>query len=720
MPLSTSKSSAPLSPLVNMEDRKRPALSATDEIAPPSKRQQINGGANVAKDDDAKEDVWIDEYTKGAIYRQMQEYKRTCSTLETRLEEMERRSIHHDDHLRVVDAWWVQLLQELKLLAEKTIPFQAGSSKEAFPTGTTFKDMEELESHLTEKASIIREMTDAIFARMTSNRENEPDITTLESQVNKLLAAQKDLLVKVNRLTSEKEGVSEQLNTATLRYMKAERRMDRLKSNQVQKLEQKALASSTARPAGSDQDNGVVEANGNSAELQLKLKEATVAGDKQKQHLETALAESKKLQEELTNLQTKLTGLTDEDYVRTDAFKSFKGRQDDLIKKINSLELQNKKMAEANNKLESERTAYKKRLESEAQQFTSELEEQLQQSDTNLVRVRAMRDEVVQEVQKLQSSKDSERVALEEMKSLVNANEDWIRQLESQVKRLTPSEDTDMTPQPEIEGLSADELREKYKKLHKDFDAINNELPAMAAAIKKYQLAANKKVHDAVTVEERLTAALAEKGKANQKYFDARRNHDALTEELKKVRMHNSKNSEVISQLKENEITSRALAASLEKQLADLRQANATTISENKRTESNNTEILKRYEALKNQITELNNLAKTKDAASATAKERASILETENEKLKVRLESMSKDRDKWKTKSLSNSSEEEEMLRKLATCSVCHNNFKNTAIKTCGHIFCRNCINDRINNRMRKCPNCSKMFDKLDIMTVHL
>lgn len=60
MPLSTSKSSAPLSPLVNMEDRKRPALSATDEIAPPSKRQQINGGANVAKDDDAKEDVWID------------------------------------------------------------------------------------------------------------------------------------------------------------------------------------------------------------------------------------------------------------------------------------------------------------------------------------------------------------------------------------------------------------------------------------------------------------------------------------------------------------------------------------------------------------------------------------------------------------------------------------------------------------------------------------
>lgn len=59
MPLSTSKSSAPLSPLVKMEDRKRPALSATDDIAPPSKRQQTNG-ANAAKDDDKQEDAWIE------------------------------------------------------------------------------------------------------------------------------------------------------------------------------------------------------------------------------------------------------------------------------------------------------------------------------------------------------------------------------------------------------------------------------------------------------------------------------------------------------------------------------------------------------------------------------------------------------------------------------------------------------------------------------------
>lgn len=48
-------------------------------------------------------------YTKGAIYRQMQEYSRKALTAESRLEELHKRSVHHDDHLRIVDAWWRQV-----------------------------------------------------------------------------------------------------------------------------------------------------------------------------------------------------------------------------------------------------------------------------------------------------------------------------------------------------------------------------------------------------------------------------------------------------------------------------------------------------------------------------------------------------------------------------------------------------------------------------------
>lgn len=39
----------------------------------------------------------------------MLEYKREKQTLESRLQELENKSIDHDDHIRIVDAWWLQV-----------------------------------------------------------------------------------------------------------------------------------------------------------------------------------------------------------------------------------------------------------------------------------------------------------------------------------------------------------------------------------------------------------------------------------------------------------------------------------------------------------------------------------------------------------------------------------------------------------------------------------
>lgn len=52
-------------------------------------------------------------------------------------------------------------------------------------------------------------------------------------------------------------------------------------------------------------------------------------------------------------------------------------------------------------------------------------------------------------------------------------------------------------------------------------------------------------------------------------------------------------------------------------------------------------------------------------------------------------------------------------------CSICNENFKNTVLKTCGHLFCSKCVESRLTNRMRKCPNCSRAFDRMDVMAVH-
>lgn len=39
----------------------------------------------------------------------MLEYKRQVATLENRLEKALRRAADHDDHLRIIDGWWLQV-----------------------------------------------------------------------------------------------------------------------------------------------------------------------------------------------------------------------------------------------------------------------------------------------------------------------------------------------------------------------------------------------------------------------------------------------------------------------------------------------------------------------------------------------------------------------------------------------------------------------------------
>ncbi|KAI8953960.1 BRE1 E3 ubiquitin ligase-domain-containing protein [Xylaria longipes] len=448
--------------------------------------------------------------------------------------------------------------------------------------------------------------------------------------------------------------------------MKAERRLDRVKSAQVQKLEQQALANSTTRPAtGADQANGTSsdESNGNYASQQAALRELNAVADKQKEQLEAALAQNKSLQAEFTSLQTRLTNLTDEDYSRTETFKLFKAQNEDLIKKANNLEAECHTLRQEKIKLEKEREASRQRIQSEAQNLIVDLEDQLQQADTNLARVRATRDELHADVMMLKASKEQERTAIDHMNELLKAKEDRILALESEIQRLRPSEDVDMTAPSEIDALSLEELREKYKKLKSDYESIENELPGMATAVKKFQALANKKVMDFAAQEERVALTIAEKSKADQKYFNARKESDTKADEVKRLRSQNMKSSEIISQLKEVEAHNRTLVTNLDKQLADVKQTNISVMTENKKLEATNQDMSRRYDSLKQQVSELANLAKTKDSTTSSARERNTHLETEVEKLKVRLESTAKDRDKWKTKSLSNSSEEEEMLR---------------------------------------------------------
>ncbi|PQE13059.1 e3 ubiquitin- ligase bre1 protein [Rutstroemia sp. NJR-2017a BBW] len=713
---------------IKMEDRKRSAGQSTDDLAPPTKRQAINGGSKTSADSEntAPWSEDIEKYQKDAIYRQMLEYKREKTTLESQLKNIQKKSTDHDDHLRIIDAWWTQLLEEVKLLAEDDIP-DPGNLETTFSSSLQFNGIKGFSEHLASKGKEIKSKLHAIFKNVSAARgKPSADLQDLQAKVTKMLASQKEYLVTVERLRNEKEELNERLESASLRYIKAEKRLDRLRSDAVRKEEAKALNNSTvngvrATENGADTEmtNGIAEEKAD----QSAYKEATAVIAKQKEQLEAMAAENKSLTEQITSSSTKQTVPSDDDYARTELFKQFRIQHEDVIKRINHLEATNIQLREEAEKFQAERSAYRIQIENEAETVTAELESQLQRVDADLTRIRSTRDELLADLSVRKAAQEQDHTAMEHLKELVGAKEDRITSLELEVERLRAQlgeQSCQPTPGPEMDSLTLEELRTKYDQLQQTFESINKELPALQNAYKRVQALTSKKVMDFAALEEKISVLAAEKSKADQKYFAARKDMDIRLGEVRSLKNQNAKSSEIISQLKDVETSNRTLVSNLEKQLSDLRQANAAVIAENKKLEASSREASSKSETLKSQTTELTNLLKAKDSANSSTKQKIQAVELEIEQLRVRCEQAQKDRDVWKQKSLSNQSGEEEMLRTLALCTVCRANFKNTILKTCGHLFCQQCVDDRISNRMRKCPNCAKSFDKMDVMTAHM
>ncbi|KAG4430362.1 hypothetical protein IFR05_014147 [Cadophora sp. M221] len=706
-----------------MEDRKR---SAGEDLAPPTKRQAVNGKASA--DADMPWSADLEEFQKDAIYRRMNEYKRECATLQSQLKELQKRSTDHDDHLRVADQWWTQLLDEVTLLAQDLVPEVDNDA--SFPTALNFKGSEDFQSHLSSKARDIKSKLQIIFTRLASSRgQHSPDVEELQGKLTKLLASQREYVVKLDRLRIERDQLEERLEGASLRCIKAEKKYDRAKSTAVAKLEQQAI-NGTGNNAGSgigSVENGDTEMINGISEVteasQTAYKEAIAVVEKQKEQLEAMAAENKTLTEQLTLATTRFSILTEDDYARTELFKQFRAQHEDVIRRINHLEATNIQLREDAEKYQAERTAFRTQVEGESEIITGELESQLQRVETDLTRIRATRDELLADQYIRKASQDQDRPSNTHFMDLVAGRDERIAALECEIERLKASineQSCELTPRPEIDTLDLEQLRRKYETLERQFEAINKELPAMQNAYTKVQALSTKKVIDLSILEEKIQTVSAEKSKADQKYFAARKDMDTRIMEVRALKGQNAKSSEIISQLKDVETANRTLLSNLEKQLSDMKQSNTSVMAENKKMEATTRDATSKAETLGKQVTELTSLLKSKDANNLNTKERIRAAELDLEKLQVKYDQVQKERDQWKAKGLGKQSGEEEMLRTLALCTICRKDFKNTAIRTCGHTFCNNCVEDRLANRMRKCPNCSRAFDKTDVMAIHL
>jgi E3 ubiquitin-protein ligase BRE1 len=425
------------------------------------------------------------------------------------------------------------------------------------------------------------------------------------------------------------------------------------------------LAVATARPVALAEENGKTpEVNEDYEEFKVKHAEAIAVVERQKEQIESLLAEVKGLRDENATFKVKKEAITDEDYARTEAFKQFKALNEDLVRRINHLEAINKQLREETEKLQGERTSFKIELEKEAQIATSDLEEQVQRLEADLTRIRSARDDLYAEREARRAHEEQERTAAAHLRELIEVKDDRISAMESELERLRPGEDVRMTtPREDLDAIPIEELREKFLKLERDFEAINKEMPLLEKSYKKSASMANKKVLDFAALEDKVSNLSSEKTKTDQKYFASKRECDTTKNELRHLRTQNQKSSEIVAQLKAVEVHNKGLIQNLEKQVADLRQSNLTVAGEKKKYEASSLEANQKADATKTQISDLSNEVKIKDVVLMKIKEEKLAQEREIDKLKARVTHITADRDSWKSKKLSNSSEDEDMLR---------------------------------------------------------
>ena len=563
----------------------------------------------------------------------------------------------------------LQLIDEIRVLVGDLQNQKAFSS---FPSSLLSADSATFNTHLKSRSAEIKSAISQLF---TGAPASTPEFSQLQSRISELLTAEKSHVVELEKSRLEKEKLVERLEDASLRYMLAEKKLDRSKSATVAKLERQAISggrSDTGSGLGGAQEasNGQVDPKPDNLEELVEAeearREAVAASAKRKEQLESLEAENEKLSAQVTALSNRLIHLTDDEYSRTDLFKLLKSQHEDVIKRINNLEATNVQLREEAEKLQAERTAYRVQLEKESGVVVSELEAQLVQAENDLARVRTGRDELITEVTLRKTAQSQERASVDQVKELASAKEERIKALESEVARLKlqTGRSSDSPDQSSIANdFPPEELQRRYSSLEKQYSLLNNELQSMGTAFRKASTLASQKVSNAAALEEKVQRLSAEKSKADQKYFAAMKAKEAREQEVRTLRAQNSKSSEMVSSLKDSEAANRALQVNLEKHIAEIKESLATVESKYRVSQQQASERNISFEGLKGQVEELKKNLEAKDAATSSTATAYRKAEVEIETLKVRLEETKKSLESWKNKGLGNQSSEYEMLR---------------------------------------------------------
>ncbi|KAI0358367.1 BRE1-domain-containing protein [Trametes cingulata] len=254
--------------------------------------------------------------------------------------------------------------------------------------------------------------------------------------------------------------------------------------------------------------------------------------------------------------------------------------------------------------------------------------------------------------------------------------------------------------------------------------ALYSELDKLSAAWEALDRQVKTKVYDLASLEERVAKAGVERAKAENKYYTAVRDREAVENERKTLSRSLEKAGKALDKLAESEKALSMRIHDLEKEAIQWRR-----IAEMQKDQANSllgetNDLRTRMHSERKTAEELRNAVN--EQMVAVEKKRAELRKLEDSLLKSK-----KDVEKQaaKLKSLSSSSgsnakeaelqSEIDKCMSLLKCSTCKMNMRNTVITKCMHSFCKSCVEARIATRQRKCPACNLPFSQGEVQQLY-
>ena len=172
--------------------------------------------------------------------------------------------------------------------------------------------MESFERHLRARTDDIS----GVISSIQSKAASPPAVSELQSQLARKLAEEKVTAAELEKVLAEKQHLEEHLESASLRYMVAEKKLDRARSVTVAKLEKQYLfgaqrpgdsASVKQEEPSSTPDRAVTSKGERNEELEEAHHRALAVSEKQKEQLQQLEADNAKLTSQLTEIKTKVS-----------------------------------------------------------------------------------------------------------------------------------------------------------------------------------------------------------------------------------------------------------------------------------------------------------------------------------------------------------------------------------------------------------------------------